>query len=902
MNSIRIRIVVAALLVAVVALTLASPASAFVRLTRQGVTGIVQAHWYDSQFPLLSVVNATNNDISYASALSVVQTSAKAWENINTSYFTVNPVDWTSGPYLTPSLSTTDGQNSMFFDQAGVNFAPGGGVIAFVRTIVDLADGHTLDADMTFNDRDFFCSTASPVPSPAPPGQTTIDLQSVVTHEYGHYFSLDHTSVANATMIPFIISGSTIQRTLELDDQAGISAVYPESAARGLSPDGVDFYATRGTVSGTVVSGYNGSAIFGAHVEAWNLAAPTAENSISAISGELTVRNGQGDFKIHGLPPGSYALRIVPLDGVNTIAADANVGGIFNGLDINFLPEFWNGGNESGNGFNDLANDITPVAVSAGADAGGIGFITNTFPGQVEIAQYGAFENTVTDRSNAYRAVRFDPPFDPPYTITKVTFPTFTFNGVPAPFTSVSLVPMAANGTPNLAAPLFTLAPFSGSANGNNVIPVNLVVNSPNQTFFWVLRWPPRPGSFPNNHAFVRIDYTSLERGLFLNSYSTATLTGAWSLGIDRNVAVSMFCQVGSPEMAPIQASSNLGANRRDTKVEFKYAGPGDFRADGFPLPHNSLLQTDLLRRPAFGAWTYEASGGAGSDMISRDSIPSGIWVWSTQAVDKYGHKAILSSATLTGLNADLDEPNGRLNEAKPVTPPVLLRGATYAPAGDQDYYTFTARVGDIIDASAVSQGQDGANDLDLVMFLFDTSGEIVAFDDDSNGGLNPRVTFAVPPPSVNSNSNAPRKFTILITDFRGSFLNPTGAPRVVVPENYGFSVNVTSPVASAARFSRGLNEDGYGFALGGPNPANPTSKLVYVLPRAADGTRVSLRVYDVHGRMVRTLVDRNEVAGPHTVIWDGTDASGRRVSSGTYFARIEAGTFRQEARVVFVK
>jgi len=74
------------------------------------------------------------------------------------------------------------------------------------------------------------------------------------------------------------------------------------------------------------------------------------------------------------------------------------------------------------------------------------------------------------------------------------------------------------------------------------------------------------------------------------------------------------------------------------------------------------------------------------------------------------------------------------------------------------------------------------------------------------------------------------------------------------------------------------------------------------VLPNAANGTRVSLRVYDVQGRMVRTLVDRNEPAGPHTVVWDGTDDSGRRVSSGTYFARIEAGTFREQARVVFVK
>ncbi len=74
--------------------------------------------------------------------------------------------------------------------------------------------------------------------------------------------------------------------------------------------------------------------------------------------------------------------------------------------------------------------------MSAGANAGGVNFISNTFPGRVIIAQYGAFENVVTFRSTGYLAVRFDPPFDPPYTITNIEFPSFTFNNVPAPFLS----------------------------------------------------------------------------------------------------------------------------------------------------------------------------------------------------------------------------------------------------------------------------------------------------------------------------------------------------------------------------------------------------------------------------------------------------------------------------------
>src|SRR5437773_3032795 len=151
------------------------------------------------------------------------------------------------------------------------------------------------------------------------------------------------------------------------------------------------------------------------------------------------------------------------MDGIHTTCADANVGGIFNGIDINFEPEFWNGANESGNGFTDNANDYSPVSVGAGANTAGVNFITNTFPGRVNIAQYGAFENIVTFRNTGYLAVRFDPPFDTAYNIDQVEFPSFTFNGVPAPFLSARLCPMDANGLPDIANPIFIQTPFNWS-------------------------------------------------------------------------------------------------------------------------------------------------------------------------------------------------------------------------------------------------------------------------------------------------------------------------------------------------------------------------------------------------------------------------------------------------------
>ncbi|MFQ5650847.1 MAG: S8 family serine peptidase, partial [bacterium] len=71
------------------------------------------------------------------------------------------------------------------------------------------------------------------------------------------------------------------------------------------------------------------------------------------------------------------------------------------------------------------------------------------------------------------------------------------------------------------------------------------------------------------------------------------------------------------------------------------------------------------------------------------------------------------------------------------------------------------------------------------------------------------------------------------------------------------------------------------------PNPFNPTTSITYDLP--AD-TRVVLRIYNLLGETVRTLVDGPQPAGTKTVVWDGKDSSGTPLSSGVYIYRLQAG------------
>jgi hypothetical protein len=84
------------------------------------------------------------------------------------------------------------------------------------------------------------------------------------------------------------------------------------------------------------------------------------------------------------------------------------------------------------------------------------------------------------------------------------------------------------------------------------------------------------------------------------------------------------------------------------------------------------------------------------------------------------------------------------------------------------------------------------------------------------------------------------------------------------------------------------------------PNPFNPTTRIDFDLAR--DG-HVRLRVFDVAGRLVRTLVDEDMHQGfRQSVTWNGLDENGLRVSSGVYLYRLEAGDFMATRKLVVLK
>jgi hypothetical protein len=83
------------------------------------------------------------------------------------------------------------------------------------------------------------------------------------------------------------------------------------------------------------------------------------------------------------------------------------------------------------------------------------------------------------------------------------------------------------------------------------------------------------------------------------------------------------------------------------------------------------------------------------------------------------------------------------------------------------------------------------------------------------------------------------------------------------------------------------------------PNPFNPSTQIHFELARR---DRAQLVIYDAQGRRVRTLVDTELAAGPHTSRWDGHDDAGRAVASGLYLCRLTSGRNEATERLVLIR
>jgi hypothetical protein len=266
----------------------------------------------------------------------VIAQSMAAWNGVSGT--TLLPSTFTP---LTRTAAQTacgpDGINSVCFDQADMAFTPG--VLAFTRVIttdrlgvqvgasaVSTQLGQILDADIYFNPSDSNTSYATPQALSANP--KAYDLESLLTHELGHFLGFSHSAVWSAIMFPFAPAPGTFSglrptaqqpdAPLGDDDRTGLRVLYPDPA------DAVH----RGSISGKIspanplalpLSPTSVTGVFGAQVVAVDATTGAATGAV--ISGWSCVSPGpaqfDGTYEIDALAVGhSYTVYAEALNGV----------------------------------------------------------------------------------------------------------------------------------------------------------------------------------------------------------------------------------------------------------------------------------------------------------------------------------------------------------------------------------------------------------------------------------------------------------------------------------------------------------------------------------------------------------------------------------------------------------
>ncbi|RME04395.1 MAG: hypothetical protein D6805_03195 [Planctomycetota bacterium] len=256
-----------------------------------------------------TIHSAGSDDIPDKSEEVAIRLAFQAWNNVSSAQIQFQE-DPTYSQVSDISAKKSDGTTPIhlvIFDENNATglFSPGSTIVA-LTPVLSNSNGEILDADIVFNGRDHNFSTDGKA--------NTFDVQSIATHEIGHFLGLDHSANRTATMYPFSRPNEYHLRSLSLDDVAGVNALYPAT--------------TLESSTGQVVSADTGAAINGAHVVA-------VSSNGEVLAATLTDANG--NFTLNGVS-GDYYVYAEPLDGPVT---QSNINR--QNIDTNFSTTFYGG-------------------------------------------------------------------------------------------------------------------------------------------------------------------------------------------------------------------------------------------------------------------------------------------------------------------------------------------------------------------------------------------------------------------------------------------------------------------------------------------------------------------------------------------------------------------------------
>lgn len=270
----------------------------------------------------------------------VIQESLSVWTGVSGTLLTPAALAPLQRNPLTGACSSSDGLNSVCFNQNDPGFTLG--VLAFTRIVsadtigeqISSATppatfiGEILDADVLLRPND--PSTAFATPAALAANPNAYDLESILTHELGHSFGFNHSGVWGAMMFPYAPPPGTITGTrptaqapdapLSDDDRTGLRVLYPDPADT-LHTGAISGHILPANPLALPISPPDVTGIFPAQVVALNAATGTVAAALLAgwSCGDPGPAQFDGTFSLQSLPVGpaqSYEIYAEPLDGL----------------------------------------------------------------------------------------------------------------------------------------------------------------------------------------------------------------------------------------------------------------------------------------------------------------------------------------------------------------------------------------------------------------------------------------------------------------------------------------------------------------------------------------------------------------------------------------------------------
>lgn len=116
------------------------------------------------------------------------------------------------------------------------------------------------------------------------------------------------------------------------------------------------------------------------------------------------------------------------------------------------------------------------------------------------------------------------------------------------------------------------------------------------------------------------------------------------------------------------------------------------------------------------------------------------------------------------------------------------------------------------------------------------------------------------------------------------------------------YPVGCTDPQALEPSEGAGMTAGGIRLQRACPNPFSSTARIELVVPAGRDPEPLSLGIFDLSGRLVRTVLEGTVSSGLSTVVWDGRDAGGAPVAPGAYFCRLKSCGTEEGLRLIVIR